>query len=94
MSRSRTGVRGYAWTVAFEDLKAGDRPQLIVVANASLETRATGGVFALDVETVTDGVEAIGGTFELTFLDDRNDDTEVYSSGPLSYDAPAREVSH
>lgn len=93
VSRSRTGVRGYAWTVTFDDLKAGDHPQLIVVANASLETRATDGVFALDVETVTDGIEAIGGTFELTFLDYNNDGTEVYSSGALSYDAPAREVS-
>lgn len=93
VSRSRTGVRGYAWTVTFEDLEAGDRPQLVVVANASLETRAADGVFALDVETVTDGVEAIGGTFELTYLDDQNDETVAYSSGTLSYDASAREVS-
>lgn len=90
VSRSRTGVRGYAWTVTFDDLEAGDRPQLIAVANVSLETRTTGGSFSLGVETMTDGVAAIGGWFGVSFGDEgaEGDATEEYT-GPLA----ARNVS-
>ncbi|CAM9254235.1 unnamed protein product, partial [Hapterophycus canaliculatus] len=65
VSRSRTGVRGYAWTVTFDDLSVGDRPQLVATANASLETRTAGGTLSLEVDTVEDGVAGIGGTFEI-----------------------------
>lgn len=64
VSRERTGVRGYSWTVTFDDLSAGDRPQLMATS-VSLATRATGGVLALQVDTVTNGTDAIGGTFEV-----------------------------
>ncbi|CAM9618643.1 unnamed protein product, partial [Ectocarpus sp. 13 AM-2016] len=67
VSRSRTGVRGYAWTVTFDDLGAGDRPQLVATADASLKTRTTSGTLSLEVETMTDGVAGIGGTFEISF---------------------------
>lgn len=91
VSRSRTGVRGYAWSVTFDDLAAGDRPQMVAIANASLETRAAGGVLSLDVETVTDGVESIGGAFEIEFNEAGNEEGAKLT-GPLSYDVSAREV--
>lgn len=90
VSRSRTGVRGYAWTVTFEDLSAGDRPQLVATAKSSLETRAVTGTFALDVETITDGVEAIGGTFEIAFSADNVGPGGEFT-GALPYDVSARE---
>lgn len=91
ISRSRTGVRGYAWTVTFEDLEAGNRPQLVATANSSLETRASDGVFLLKVETVTDGVGVIRGTFDIAFGEDEIGGY-AQSTGPLSYDVSAREV--
>lgn len=90
VSRSRTGVRGHTWTVTFENLVAGDRPQLVVVANASLETRSTESVFLLEVETVTDGSKAIGGNFEISFT--RDDSAAGQSTGPLSHDVSALEL--
>lgn len=91
ISRSRTGVRGYAWTVTFNDLEAGNRPQLVATANSSLETRASDGVLLLDVDTVTDGVGVIRGTFDIALrVEEAEDNTE--STGPLAYDVSAREV--
>lgn len=91
VSRVRTGVRGYAWAVTFDDLSAGDRPELVVTANASLETRAVGGVFSLGVETVIDGVQSIGGTFEIATNIGFNEAGAEFT-GALSYDISAREL--
>lgn len=89
VSRARTGVRGYAWTVTFDDLGAGDRPQLVATADASLETRTTSGTLSLEVETLTDGVAGIGGTFEISFDGDATEE----STGPLAaHNVSAREV--
>lgn len=76
--------------MTFDDLGAGDRPQLIAVANASLETRTTGGSFSLGVETMTDGVAAIGGVFDVSFSNEGAEEgaTEEFT-GPLA----ARNVS-
>lgn len=92
VSRSRTGVRGYSWTVTFDHL-GGDRPQLVVAATASLETRTTAGTFSLEVDTVTDGAQAIGGSFEITFSDTAAGVLEEESTGPLvAHNVSAREV--
>lgn len=91
VSRSRTGVRGYAWRVTFDDLGGGDRP-LLVDATASLETRTSGGMFSLKVDPLADGVEAIGGSFEISFTGAAADDMEE-STGPLAaHNVSAREV--
>lgn len=91
ISRSRTGVRGYAWAVTFDDLEGGNRPQLVATANSSLETRASDGELLLSVETVTDGVEVVRGTFDIAFgVEEVESNTE--STGPLPYDVSAREV--
>lgn len=91
ISRSRTGVRGYAWTVTFDDLEAGNRPQLVATANSSLETRASDGELLLSVETVTDGVGVVRGTFDIAFgVEEVEGNTG--STGPLPYDVSAREV--
>lgn len=87
VSRDRTGVRGYSWTVTFDDLSAGDRPEL-TAANTSLQTLATGGAIALQVATLTNGSNAVGGTFELAF----SRDERVETTGPLEHDSTAREV--
>lgn len=93
VSRSRTGVRGYAWTVTFNDLGEGDRPQLIVAATVSLETRTPGGTFSLEVGTLVDGVQAIGGSFEVSFVDPAVDGMVEESTGPLAaHNVSAREV--
>lgn len=93
VSRSRTGVRGYAWTVTFNDLGVGDRPQLVVDATASLQTRTDGGTFSLEVDTLSDGVEAIGGSFEISFTDAAVENAEEESTGPLAaQNVSAREV--
>ena len=91
VSRSRTGVRGYTWSITFDDLSGGDRPQLVAIANDSLETRAADGTFILNANTVTDGVAAIGGTFEITY---RSEDGRAVAAqtGPISHDASAHEV--
>lgn len=91
ISRSRTGVRGYAWTVTFDDLDAGNRPQLVATANSSLETRASDGALLLDVETVTDGVGVVRGTFDIAFGVEEFEGN-IESTGPLPYDVSAREV--
>lgn len=94
VSRSRTGVRGYAWSVTFDDLGVGDHPQLVAVANASLETRTTGGSFSLEVDTVTDGVAAIGGSFEASFINAGavGDETEEFTGPLAAHNVSAREV--
>ncbi len=84
VSRSRTGARGYAWTVTFDDLAAGDRPQLVVAETISLETRTTDGIFSLVADTVADGVAAIGGSFEILFADETVGDGTEESTGPLA----------
>lgn len=91
VSRSRTGVRGYAWTVTFDDLGQGNRPELVAAATTSLETRTPDGTFSLGVEPLADGVEAIGGSFEISFTDPA--DTVEESTGPLAaHNVSAREV--
>ena len=93
VSRSRTGVRGYAWTVTFDDLEAGDRPELVAAATASMETRTADGVFSLGVDTVADGIAAIGGSFEILFGDATAVDGTEESTGPLTaQNVSAREV--
>lgn len=93
VTRSRTGVRGYAWTVTFDNLGEGNRQQLVVAATTSLETRTTDGTFSLGVDTLVDGVEAIGGSFEISFTDPAADDGEQESTGPLGvHNVSAREV--
>lgn len=93
VSRSRTGVRGYAWTVTFHNLGQGDRPELVAAATTSLETRTTGGTLSLEVETLANGVEAIGGSFEISFTDPSAGSMVEESTGPLAaHNVSAREV--
>lgn len=82
VSRSRTGVRGYSWTVTFDDLWVGNQPQLVATANASLATRTADGTLSLEVETVEDGVAGIGGTFEI------NTGSGVVGSGAEDFTGP------
>lgn len=70
--------------MTFDDLAAGDRPQLVVAATASLETRTADGTFSLGAETVADGVAGIGGSFEILFSDDTVGDGTEESTGPLA----------
>lgn len=80
--------------MTFDDLGVGDRPQLVAVANASLETRTTGGSFSLEVDTVTDGVAAIGGSFEVSFSNAGvvGDETEELTGPLAAHNVSAREV--
>lgn len=89
VSRERTGVRGYVWTVTFGDLSVGDCPQMIP-ENVSLKTRGNG-TFALGAQTLVNGSKGIGGTFELNFLKDGHG-SQVQSTGPLNHDVTAREL--
>lgn len=90
VSRDRTGARGYAWSITFDDLSIGDRPQLFAYANPSLETRADGSAFILDVDTVTDGVATIGGMFEIAYSSEADGTGEAFT-GPIYHNASARE---
>lgn len=91
VSRQRTGVRGYSWTVTFDDLSTGDRPQL-TAANVSLQTRDYGQL-AIEVETLANGSDAIGGTFELAFPSPLEGyGAEAEFTGPLNHDVSAREL--
>lgn len=89
VSRERTGVRGYSWTVTFNDLSVGDCPQMIP-ENVSLKTRGNG-TFALGAQTLVNGSKGIGGTFELKFSED-GDGSQDQSTGPLNHDSTAREL--
>ncbi|CAM9289154.1 unnamed protein product, partial [Phaeothamnion confervicola] len=78
VSRGRTGVRGYVWTVTFMALD-GDRPQLKAI-DVTLA-----GAHVLEVETLADGVAAVDGNFSLAL--------GAYSTGPLPLDATAAELA-